>query len=265
MMDVHSHILPGIDDGPEDIETSIKMIRMAYNDGISQIIATPHVIPGIFNNYPEIITSRLEALNEKLETEDIPLKIYFGGEHFLDDSLCRLIKQDKLCTVNKKNKHILIEYPMNEVPGYAHEILDAVLTRGITPILAHPERNAAVLRKPDHLYSLLSKGILIQLDASSLTGKFGSCVFELAKALLRLNWVHFIASDAHSPELRPPLLREAIKAAKRIIGSKADELVHANPWKIINGEDIPVREYEKFNGFEKNRFGTRLRKLLRVN
>lgn len=254
MIDIHSHILPGLDDGPADRDSFLQMAYIAIEEGIHTIIATPHIIPGVYNNDTATILSKVVEANKILAEHHIDTKIIPGAEHYLDDNFRRSIQENKLCTINNLGKHVLVEFPMSEIPLYADDILFEIQLKGITPILAHPERNAGVLRNPAHLYKLLSKGVLLQINASSLSGHFCNSVTSMAKTLLEHDWVHFIASDAHSAGVRSPKISDGLKIVREIIGEKADQLVIDNPQMLIKGKEIKIGEIKPYIPTKKSLF-----------
>ncbi len=232
MIDIHCHILPGVDDGAADLSESVKMAKIAHADGISKIIATPHI------NEPSITRQSLiirhEMLTQRLEEKMIPVDILLGGEvsFYLDSS------QFNLHTLNG-TKYILIEFPAGHLLQRAGEILFHLILKGFYPIIAHPERNAAILKNPDMLFNLLNMQVLVQITAGSLTGMFGQDSKACARFLLRKGAVSFIASDAHSARYRRPVLSEAVHKAGKIIGKEnALKLVTTNPEAMLAGEKI---------------------------
>ena len=232
MIDIHCHILPGVDDGAADLSESVKMAKIAHADGISKIIATPHI------NEPSITRQSLiirhEMLTQRLEEKMIPVDILLGGEvsFYLDSS------QFNIHTLNG-TKYILIEFPAGHLLQRAGEILFHLILKGFYPIIAHPERNAAILKNPDMLFNLLNMQVLVQITAGSLTGMFGQDSKACARFLLRKGAVSFIASDAHSARYRRPVLSEAVHKAGKIIGKEnALKLVTTNPEAMLAGEKI---------------------------
>lgn len=232
MIDVHCHILPGIDDGPTDISESIEMAAMAARDGIETIVATPHVKDRI---YPaEIIQSKVEELNSRLAEQKIPVKILRGAD--VNALLAPSLLKDY--TINGTN-NILYEFPHGYLPKNSGEILFNAIVAGLQPIITHPERNGSVLKDPKLLIELMRVNPLVQITAGSLTGYFGPEAQECAFYLLKKGVVHIIASDAHSIYGRRPVLSEGLKIAGEIIGpEKALKLVKTNPQAVVTGMPI---------------------------
>jgi protein-tyrosine phosphatase len=240
LIDIHCHILPGVDDGPSTKDESIAMARYALDQGIDTIIATPHALGGSFSNPPDKIIKSVAALQRRINSLGIPIEILPGCEvHFCKGMASRIIKGEAtfLC---KNRRYILVEFPFQSLStGFFDEIQQLVLN-GITPVIAHPERNSIIHHDIEILHRLLLMGCLFQVNSTSITGGFGDNVMACAHTLLELKMAHVIASDAHSPDHRPPDLIKAVKIAESIMGNKEEvlALVEGRPWKILFGEPI---------------------------
>jgi protein-tyrosine phosphatase len=234
MIDVHCHILPAIDDGPSNISESLKMAEMAYRDGITTIVATPHIKDRI---HPvKVIQDKVDELNRLLTERAVPLKIVRGADvsALLPSSLL------KDYTINETS-YILMEFPHTHLPQNAGELLFNAIIMGLQPIITHPERNPSIVRNPHLLTDLIGVNSLVQVTAGSLTGYFGTEVQECAFYLLKQGLVHIIATDAHSNSGRIPVLSEGFKAAENIVGRDcALRLVQTNPASVIAGTPINV-------------------------
>ncbi len=232
MIDLHCHILPGIDDGAVDMQTSINMARIAAEDGIETIVATPHIKDILHSTVK--LKALVAQLNIHLKYENIPVKVLLGGDVF---SLLPPSSMKDYAINN--SRYILIEFPHNYLPSNSREILFSVAIQGICPIITHPERNLAIMKKPDLLIDMLYGNVLVQITAGSLTGEFGHDEQACARYLLRKEAVHFIATDAHSTDFRRPVLSEGLKYAAKIIGQeRAKKLVWDNPGAVIQDEPI---------------------------
>ncbi len=233
MIDIHCHILPGMDDGPASLEESLKMCKIAYNDGIRIIVATPHTLNGLYLNGKEEIRNLVEILNSKT---DIDIKILPGADVHISPDIPELIEDGNIMTINDNMRYILIEFPYMNVPQNIDRFLFSLKKRGITPIITHPERNLAIQRDIKIMYELLKMGALSQITGMSITGDFGRDVRVCAENLLTHNLVHIISSDAHSQDLRPPILSKGFSSASRIVGRElALKMVKDNPFAVING------------------------------
>ena len=241
MIDLHCHILPDIDDGPELLDESIEMCRIAVNDGISKIICTPHHVAGKYNNNRKKIIRRVKKLQASIDSEHIPLTLFPGSEIRLDLNLVEKIKAGELMTMNDSGRYITLELSDEALPQSMEEIISTLIFAGIIPVIAHPERNSAIRSNPEIIYQLVQLGALAQLTTSSLTGHFGSKIEEFSVFLLEHNLVHMLVTDAHSSRHRRPVLSKGLKRLKAIVGEKAAmEMVETIPQKILNGEDIDV-------------------------
>lgn len=251
MIDIHCHILPAVDDGAASIEESLAMARLAVEDGILSVLATPHTLNGISRNTVSHILSDISQLQDALAADGIPLKIYPGSEVHLVKDMCLKIRNGEICTLNNNGKYVLIELPYQSVPdGIKQEIFDLKLN-GITPIIAHPERNAVIQNNPHMLHELIHMGALSQVTAMSIVGDFGPETRASARGLLECRLTHLIASDAHSPGSRPPRLSRALDETARILGNfaEAEAMVFQRPAAIMAGDSIncprPLESYQK--------------------
>ena len=251
MIDIHSHILPGIDDGAQDLDEAVKMARDAASDGIDIVVATPHIRDGIEARDSTKRQEAISILNRRLAAEGIPLDILDGAEAFIDLDLPERVRDGSIPTLGKTGKYVLIELPFLEIPPYAGEVVFRVLSYGFIPIIAHPERNAQVARDPNEFYKLARQGAMGQANAGSLTGRFGPEARKTALRLLANNMVQVIGSDAHSPEGRPCRLQEAVRAAAEVVGEDlARKMVTTVPELILAGREI---EWEEPRPFELRR------------
>jgi protein-tyrosine phosphatase len=233
MIDIHCHILPGVDDGAADLSEAVKMAEIALADGIAGIVATPHIKEPLIDRQSLSICH--EELTTRLEKRLIPVDIFLGGEVsvYLDSSVFNFY------TING-TKYILIELPSGHLPKNTGETLFNLIVNGFRPIIAHPERNFSILKKPDILFDWLDMQVLVQITAGSITGMFGPDTKACARFLLQKGVVSFMASDAHSAGHRRPVLSAGVQAASRIIGGKeALKLVTTNPEAMLAGEPIP--------------------------
>ena len=238
MIDIHSHILPHMDDGASSWEISLKMCEQAHRDGIKTIVATPHTLNGIYENNPQAIEEKVNILNQKIKEINLPLQVLPGSEVHLSADIIERLKKQNIMTLNK-TKYLLLEFPADQIPHQTEEILFRIQIMGIIPIFSHVERNLEFQRKPDLLANLIQKGALAQLTAVSLCGIFGSPTRKFAQKLLANDLIYCIASDAHSDSERGrnPILSKALKEASKIIGHQsALNLVKSNPQKIISNQ-----------------------------
>ncbi|MCA0987061.1 tyrosine-protein phosphatase [Guptibacillus algicola] len=238
MIDIHSHILPGIDDGAKTIDDSLAMARQAYDQGITKIVASPHHRNGTFVNEKAIILKEVELLNERLQQEGIGIEILPGQENRIYGELVEDIKGDDLLTVNETGNYILIEFPSSHLPRYANKLLFDLQVNGIIPIIVHPERNREIMENPDKLYKLIQEGALSQLTGSSVTGKMGKKIQKFSMDLIYHNLAHFVASDAHNITNRPFDLGDSFEAVEREFDISTRYMLQENAEDMIRGKMV---------------------------
>ena len=242
MIDIHCHLLPKMDDGSNSWEDTLEMCRLAAKDGVTDIIATPHFGKAFFQSSLEDIRKTVRLLNSHLENQRIPLRVHPGADVSLEAGILDWARQGRLPTLADGNRYFLLESP----DGVRAEGLDRMIfdlrSLGLTPIITHPERMSAG-DDWDWLERLLEMGCLCQITAMSLTGGFGRQARQSALRLLRKGLVHLVASDAHSPRDRPPLLGQAREALLDLVGPETTlRLLKTGPRAILEGRslDFPV-------------------------
>lgn len=239
MIDLHSHILPGIDDGAPDLATALELSKIAVNDGITHMVCTPHIHPGRYDNTLETIQQALNELQAGLIEQHIDLVIHAAAEVRFGMELMVSVKQQSIPFLGEwQGKPVLLlEFPHGEIPFGAERLTAWLLQQGIKPMIAHPERNKGLLRAPEKLKPFLEQGCLLQVTAGAVAGRFGQAVQELAYKLLKEDVVTILASDAHNIEHRPPVLSQGRDAAAALIGeAAAQRLVVDNPLHIIQSK-----------------------------
>jgi protein-tyrosine phosphatase len=238
MIDLHDHLLPGIDDGPDNWKQTFHMCQLAVRDGITHIAATPHISPE--SRIPSgVILKKVKQLNEVLRIKGIELEVIPAADVYLDPDIFSLLEDDELLTFGGKARYLLLEIPPFAIPPYVGKFIFELQTRGVTPIITHPERNLAIQQAPHRLRDLIQQGALAQVTAMSLTCGFGPKAKTCVRELLRADLVHLMATDAHSINSRPPLLSPAVEAAAQIVGrTQAEALVTTYPQAILDGERL---------------------------
>lgn len=237
-IDIHSHILPQIDDGAENFDVSMEMLRTAIKDGIKSLILTPHYKPGRRNADPQKICLLISKLLQEIEKEERDVKLYSGNEFYYHDGMFRKLEEKRACTL-ADSSYILIEFSPGEGFGGIRNGLYEALAYGWRPILAHVERYNNILGKPGHVEELIQMGSCIQVNAGSILGKNGFGAKQFSKNLLREGLVQFVATDAHDTDRRKPLLSECEKYVSRKYGEKyGKRLFYHNPAHIIKNEYI---------------------------
>ncbi|MGN7241033.1 tyrosine-protein phosphatase [Priestia megaterium] len=252
MIDIHSHILPGVDDGASAMEDAVNMARLALDEGITKIIATPHHQNGMYFNKKQDILKRVKELNNVLQRENISLEVLPGQETRIYGSLLDDFEKGDILTLNHTN-YLFVELPSGHVPRYTEQLLFEMQLKGVIPIIVHPERNAEVLKNPEKLLNLVKKGVLTQLTAGSLTGYFGKKVQKFSLQLIEANSTHFIASDAHNTSTRNFHMRESISKVHKEFGSQGVYYFQENAELLVQGQSVYRQEpskikYKKFLG-----------------
>ena len=241
MIDIHCHILPGLDDGSPDIDTSILMAEIAAESGVTDIIATPHTNQaGRFENYasPEL-DEIFRRVRDDIADREIPVRLHPGMEVYGSGMVPGMLKEGKLVTL-AGSRYFLIEFGFRDDPDRMEMILHGLLEAGVVPVVAHPERHELIQDHPNRLYRWASEGILLQSNKGSFTGFFGRKPRELAFAMVARGLTAFVASDAHGYEHRTPALDGAEEMLTlEFSGETARRLLVENPEKILRDE--PVR------------------------
>lgn len=238
MIDLHNHLLPGIDDGAPDLPAALALARRAVAEGITHLVCTPHIHPGRYDNTPATIDAALAVFRQALAAENIPLKVAAAAEVRFGIELMPGIERQAIPFVGQwQGKPVLLlELPHGEVPFGVEKLTAWLLAKGVVPMIAHPERNKGLMREPAKLKPLLKQGCLLQVTSASVAGGFGPQAQALAHQLLEQGVVTILASDAHNLEHRPPCLRDGLHEAARLVGErKALALVKHTPWEIAGG------------------------------
>jgi protein-tyrosine phosphatase len=241
LIDIHSHILPGVDDGAQTVEDSINMAKLAVEEGITKIIATPHHQNGKYINRKHDILERVSELNCLLQNENIPLEVLPGQETRIYGELLQDLEKGDILPLNQSN-YLFIELPSGHVPRYTEKLLFDIQLKGFTPIIVHPERNAEVMENSDKLLNLVKKGSLTQITAGSTTGHFGKKIQKFSLQLIEANLAHFISSDAHNISSRSFKMRESISEIEKEFGSQAVYYFKENAQLLIQGQTVYKQE-----------------------
>ncbi|MDR3543898.1 MAG: histidinol-phosphatase [Desulfosporosinus sp.] len=239
MIDIHSHILPGLDDGSQSIADTLRMVRQLQEAGLKTIIATPHVFEGRDFLHPEEIQAVTEQVRLQVAEAEIRIEILPGAENYIFPDLPKWAKDGKLMTLGNTGKYLLIELPRLDIPRYTEQVFFELQVLGLTPILAHPERYIGLMAEPERLLAWVNKGILLQLDLRSLTGKYGPQVQHFAELLLGNDLIHFVGSDVHRVSQTEAIYGEELRSVQRIVGEeKFEAITRFNPQRILAGERV---------------------------
>lgn len=252
MIDVHSHIIPKIDDGSASFEETYTMLKEAVLAGFTDIISTSHYIE---DYYEENATKREEFINSTnklLEEKQINLKLHCGSEIYITQNLVELIKENKASKL-ANSRYVLFELPMNNNVKYLRDIIFDIMSFDMIPIIAHPERYSYVQENPNILIPLIEQGTLFQGNYASIIGRYGNHAKVTIKKLLKANMIHFLGTDCHKKNDIYTKMKEIMIELNKIIGKeKLKELSTINPKHILKDEEIEIPNPNKIkNGFFK--------------
>ncbi|GAB3274031.1 tyrosine-protein phosphatase [Parahaliea aestuarii] len=245
MIDLHCHFLPGIDDGARNLEEALALAQAAVDNGIQRAVMTPHLHPGRWENFAQDIADGTQRFRRALADRGIALEIGFAAEVRLSPEIPMLIRQGRVPFLGQMDGYsmMLLEFPHGHIPLGADKLVAHLLQMKVRPVIAHPERNKDVMRDPRRLAPFLEMDCIMQLTAASVVGRFGERAQGAALALLESDATMILATDAHNLEARPPLLREGVAAAARVVGEeRARDMADALPNRIaasqFDGEDV---------------------------
>lgn len=230
MIDFHSHIIHGIDDGAKDIDMSLEMVKISESEGVEFICATPHFITEEFEITREKYIDKLDRLVLASKEENLKIKILSGLEIYMHPNLPKLYKEKKIWGIND-SEYLLIELPMGQFPMYTEDVFYELMLLGAKPILAHPERNIKIMKNHDLIINLIKQGVLMQINAGSLLGDYGKEVKKTAEEFVKRNMVHILGSDGHNITSRKTRLKVAYEIVK-------DTNEAAYNWVLENGTNI---------------------------
>lgn len=249
MLDIHSHILPGIDDGSKKLDISLEMIKRSIDEGTKDIVLTPHYRRGYFYTPYEEVKSITKILNEFIKSEGLDCNLYFGQEIYYSDKIIEDLEEGLIGTING-GKYMLVEFPMRKIPNDAADFMYELKIRGIVPIIAHPERYNDVIKDATILNQFVDEGCLFQMNAGSILGEFGSSVKKCAEKLIKNDFYSFIGSDAHNNSSRNTGVLEGLKALGKINHDLEQDII-MNADKLLQDEEIEFygEKFKKKRGF----------------
>ncbi|MEW9671336.1 tyrosine-protein phosphatase [Ammoniphilus sp. 3BR4] len=245
MIDLHSHILYGVDDGARNSEDTLAMARQAVGDGIRTIVATPHHKDGTYLNPPEKILTRCQEVQSLLDEHEIHIEILPGMELHVHGGVTEDLVEGQIMTYNQQQRYILLELPRDHVPRYINQLIFQLQMKGVIPIIPHPERNKEISENLNALYGLIKQGAMAQLTAASVCGKFGKKIQKASQEMIKHHLVHFVATDAHNTGSRGVVLSEAYDEIARRFGMDYVELYQGYAKKVIEGKDCEIIPAEK--------------------
>lgn len=222
MIDIHCHLLPGIDDGPKTVPDALALARACVADGVRHVVATPHVFPGRFDNRRPAIAKATDLFRELLALHRIPLSLSFAGEVHLSHEVMDLVLNDQipyLGVYEDGARTMLLELPDGQIPLGTMNLIRFLIGQGVRPVIVHPERNKAIMDAPERAGQFVDAGCFLQITAASVTGQFGQRVLAATDFLLEEGWVTAVASDAHSLDGRPPRMTPAYALLEDRLGT----------------------------------------------
>lgn len=252
MIDLHCHILPGVDDGAENIEASIAMAEQAVSQGITHILCTPHHNNGKYTNPKSEVISLVASLQAELDKKKLPLTVLEGQEVRITGDLIEDIRNDKILFTDLEDTYILIEFPTMEVPSYTEQVFFELLQMGKVPVIVHPERNAHFRKDPNNLIPFLEMGCLAQLTAPSYVGVFGKDIQKTAKVMVEHNLVQMVASDAHGVKKRSFFMKETYEQIAKDFGEDKVTKMQQVAKDLLNGDQV---DYPGYIEVKKKKFG----------
>lgn len=254
MIDLHCHILPGLDDGAQSLEESVAMARAAEEDGIRTIVGTPHLFRGGIGIDDLGAIGRIrDELGRALKREGILVEILTGAEVRFSHNLLEEIRKHRRRLVLHTSSYLFIEFPFDYVFPGVKDVFFEMMSEGLVPVIAHPERNSVFMSRPGLLSELVEMGCFAQANAGSFTGLYGQAVHDAALRMLGWGLIHILASDAHNAVTRPPRLTPALRIVEGLLGAeKARALVEDNPRAVLEDKALPFQP-EAVNPEERKR------------
>lgn len=245
MIDLHCHLLPGVDDGSKSMDISLKLANDAVRDGIDYALLTPHHMNGIYLNHKKVVIKQTQEFQMELDRREIPLKVFPGQEVRINGDLLTALDQDDILFADEDGRYLMLEFPDDDVPSYTSNMIYKLMQRGIIPIIVHPERNTQIMKQPDILYELLSRGCLSEITAGSYVGTFGHKVQKFSKQLIQTGQAYVFASDAHDLPNRKYEMTNAFAKLNREFGNDYVCRFSENAKVIINGDSLRLNDINK--------------------
>ncbi|HFI0464079.1 TPA: tyrosine-protein phosphatase [Streptococcus suis] len=239
LYDLHSHLLPGVDDGAPDDETSMELAQLAVSEGIRHLVLTPHHYNNQYVNHKEDVIEATERLNRLYQKAGIDLLVYPSQEIRIQrDLVDNILYRDDYLSLDAQGKYYLIEMPTKSVPDYALELCKALLAQGMTPVIAHPERNHSFAANIRTLYPFIEAGCLAQLTSHSYIGFYGDKLRQISQEMIEHNLIHIIASDAHHIKHRPFNLAAAYRQVEKDYSRELSLYYQRNAQAIFQGQSF---------------------------
>ncbi len=241
MVDIHAHILPRVDDGPETLVESLGLVYQAVKEGITDIIVTPHAYHPQYNVLKEAVVEKYNNIKEEIAKENLQIKLHLGQEIRIGDSIVEQLREGSALTL-AGSKYVLLELPSSNVPNYTIAIIQEILSMGKVPVIAHPERNKAIAEKPSRLLKLINHGAISQITAGSLAGHFGKSIQKTSIQLIDCNLVHTYGSDVHSKKTRPFLFDAGLCYLEKQKKLDTVDIFLENNARIVENKEVILLE-----------------------
>lgn len=240
MIDVHNHVLIGVDDGPQTRKEALALLKQASGSGITDIIATPHHKSPQHTTPSDTVMEKLQELHEIIEEEEVPIRVHPGQEIRINGEMLEELDSGYDLTMNN-TQYVLVELPFNDMPNYTERLFFDLQMKGYIPLIAHPERCKPIIRDPQKLYDLVEKGAISQVTATCVTGDLGENLQKTSLKMIENNLAHIVASDAHNAETRPFALKEAYEVITEELGEAYTERFKKNAEKLLNDESLALK------------------------
>ncbi|GAA3605417.1 tyrosine-protein phosphatase [Secundilactobacillus similis] len=255
MIDLHCHLLPGVDDGSKSLDISLRLAQEAVENGITHALLTPHHMNGVFMNHRSEVIEQTAHFQKELQDHGISLTVFPGQEVRINGDLLTALDENDILFADESGQYLMLEFPDDDVPAYTSDMVYQLQQRGIVPVIVHPERNTKIMKHPSLLFELLEKGCLSQITASSYVGTFGKKVEAFSEQLIAAGQGYLFASDAHDLPGRKYEMREAFGKLQMKFGSELANEFEENAKAIINGDAVSPHRIEPVKSNKKKRFG----------
>lgn len=250
IIDLHAHLLPGIDDGAADYEASLELARLAVDEGVSHMVLTPHHHNGQYINHKKDVEAAVSDLKAIYAKHHVDLKLYAAQEIRITENFLDYLYNGDLLSLDPSERYCLLEFPTASVPDFALPLLKELVNQGITPVIAHPERNHAFAKNPNLLFEYIDAGCLAQITTSSYVGLYGEKLQVICRELIDLNLVHIFASDVHHIKHRPMNMQAAFGLLEQEYGQGQVAYFKGNARAIFNGDNVAARTPSKKKWFK---------------
>lgn len=256
MIDIHSHLLPGIDDGSENLSVSLDMARDAVADGVTHALMTPHHMNGRYVNHAADVVQLTADFQKEITAAGIPLTVFPSQEVRINGDLLNALENGDLLTTDEGGRYMLIEFPSHDVPAFTNQVLFQLQQAGITPIIVHPERNTRLMENPGLLYDMVvTGGAFAQVTASSYVGTFGKAVQTFAEDIVNHGLAHVFASDAHHIPGRSYEMAAAFAKLEKEVDRSRAAYFEQNAKALVNGDNLqrfaesPIKKKRFFSAY----------------